>query len=42
MAMGGRTMEGWVTVASEGCATMRELGGWVERSLSYVKTLPPK
>jgi hypothetical protein len=42
MAMGGRTMEGWVTVAPEGYATMRELGGWVERSLSYVKTLPPK
>jgi TfoX/Sxy family transcriptional regulator of competence genes len=42
MAMGGRTMEGWVTVAPEGCATMRELGGWVERSVSYVKTLPPK
>jgi hypothetical protein len=42
MVMGGRTMEGWITVAPEGCATIRELSGWVERSVSYVKTLPPK
>jgi hypothetical protein len=42
MAMRGRTMEGWVTVAPEGCATKRELADWVQRSLSYVKTLPPK
>ena len=42
MVIGGRTMEGWISVAPEGCATMSELSGWVERSVSYVKTLPPK
>ena len=35
-------MEGWITVAPEGLTTMRELGAWVERSVSYVTTLPPK
>jgi TfoX/Sxy family transcriptional regulator of competence genes len=42
MNMGGRVMEGWITVAPEGLTTMRELGAWVERSVSYVTTLPPK
>jgi hypothetical protein len=35
-------MEGWITVAPEGLESERELAGWVERSLAYVKTLPPK
>jgi TfoX/Sxy family transcriptional regulator of competence genes len=42
MEMGGRTMDGWITVAPEGLKTKRELAAWVERSVSYVKTLPPK
>lgn len=42
MEMGGRTMEGWITVAPEGLKTKRELAAWVKRSVSYVKTLPPK
>jgi hypothetical protein len=42
MKMGGRTMEGWVTVAPEGVRTKRQLSSWVTRSLRYVKTLPPK
>ena len=42
MNMSGRVMEGWLVVAPEGLATMRELGAWVQRSLAYVKTLPPK
>ena len=42
MKMGGRTMDGWVTVAPEGLRTKRELAAWVKRSVSYVKTLPPK
>ena len=42
MEMGGRSMDGWITVAPEGLGTKRELGAWVKRSVSYVKTLPPK
>jgi TfoX/Sxy family transcriptional regulator of competence genes len=42
MKMGGRTMDGWITVAPEGLKTKRELAAWVKRSVSYVETLPPK
>jgi TfoX/Sxy family transcriptional regulator of competence genes len=42
MEMRGRKMNGWLTVAPEGLKTKRELGTWVKRSVSFVKTLPPK
>jgi TfoX/Sxy family transcriptional regulator of competence genes len=42
MQMGGRTMDGWITVASEGLKTKRELAAWVKRSVAFVKSLPPK
>lgn len=42
MEMGGRTMDGWITVAPDAVKTKRELAAWVKRSLAYVKTLPPK
>src|SRR6266536_2507227 len=42
MQMGGRTMDGWITVAPEGIGTKRELAPWVKRSVAFVKTLPPK
>ena len=42
MKMGGRTMEGWITVAPEGLRTKRELAPWVRRSVAFAKTLPPK
>jgi len=42
MRMGGRTMDGWVTVAPEGLRTSRQLSGWVARSLRFAKTLPAK
>jgi TfoX/Sxy family transcriptional regulator of competence genes len=42
MEMGGRTMEGWITVAPEGLKSDRELASWVERSVAFVNTLPPK
>ncbi|MCW3016079.1 MAG: TfoX/Sxy family protein [Solirubrobacterales bacterium] len=42
MEMGGRTMDGWITVAPEGCKSKRELATWVKRSVTFVKTLPPK
>jgi hypothetical protein len=31
MQMGGRTMDGWITVAA-----------WVKRGVAFAKTLPPK
>ena len=42
MEMGGRSMDGWLRVASEGVRTKRQLEPWVKRSVTYVKTLPPK
>jgi TfoX/Sxy family transcriptional regulator of competence genes len=42
MEMGGRTMDGWITIAPEGLKTKRQLGAWVTRSLAFVKTLPRK
>jgi TfoX/Sxy family transcriptional regulator of competence genes len=42
MEMGGRTMEGWLMVAPEAVQGDRELAQWVERSVAFVKTLPPK
>jgi hypothetical protein len=42
MEMGGRSMEGWITVAPEGVASARDLESWVARSRAYVRTLPPK
>jgi TfoX/Sxy family transcriptional regulator of competence genes len=42
MKMGGRTMDGWVTVGPDGLRTQRELAGWVEKSLAFAKALPAK
>jgi len=42
MKMGGRTMAGWIRVASEAIASDPELGRWVERCVAYTKTLPRK
>jgi len=42
MRMGGRTMDGWLTVEPAGLTTEGELAAWVERSVSFVKSLPPK
>jgi TfoX/Sxy family transcriptional regulator of competence genes len=42
MEMGGRKMDGWLTVAPEALRTKRDLAPWVKRSVSFVKTLPPK
>src|SRR3954453_11037625 len=42
MEMGGRTMDGWITVAPEGLKSKHQLAAWVERSVAFVKTLPPK
>src|SRR5438034_9574146 len=42
MEMGGRTMDGWITVAPDGLTTKRELSSWVEPSVAFARTLPPK
>ena len=42
MEMGGRSMDGWIRVAPEGLRTKRQLSAWVDRSLRFVRTLPPK
>jgi len=42
MEMGGRTMNGWVTVAPEGVKTGRQLAAWVDRGVRLASTLPPK
>jgi hypothetical protein len=42
MQMGGRTMDGWITVAPEGLRTKRQLAPWVKRGLGFAQTFPPK
>jgi hypothetical protein len=42
MAMGGRTMEGWLIVAAPAVADDRALAAWVSQCVAFVKTLPPK
>jgi TfoX/Sxy family transcriptional regulator of competence genes len=42
MTMGGRKMDGWITVSPDGVKTQRELASWVKRSLIFVGTLPAK
>lgn len=42
MEMGGRTMDGWITVAPEGVKSKRELAAWVKRCVTFAKTLPTK
>jgi TfoX/Sxy family transcriptional regulator of competence genes len=42
MQMRGRSMGGWLRVASEDVVTEPELATWVERGISYARTLPPK
>jgi TfoX/Sxy family transcriptional regulator of competence genes len=42
MEMGGRTMTGWLRVDTEHVQTVEELSAWVERGVSYARSLPPK
>jgi TfoX/Sxy family transcriptional regulator of competence genes len=42
MEMGGRSMDGWISVAPEGVATDQELAAWVTASVAFARTLPPK
>jgi len=38
----GREMRGWVFVDHPGLADDEDLAAWVERSLTFVESLPPK
>jgi len=38
----GRAMRGWVLVSSQVLDSGPELAHWVERALSFTRTLPPK
>jgi len=42
MAMGGRSMKGFIRVNQEGLAEDAELELWVKLGLSYAQSLPPK
>lgn len=42
MVMRGREMLGWLRVDTEAVETDRELRKWVDRGVTYAKTLPPK
>lgn len=38
----GRPLKSMVYVAPEGVADEEALGGWIDRALNFVSTLPPK
>jgi hypothetical protein len=40
--MTGRPMRGWITVSPEGHASEEDLAAWLDRGLTFAKTLPPK
>jgi TfoX/Sxy family transcriptional regulator of competence genes len=40
--MRGRTMDGWLRVEAGGVETKRQLERWVERGVTYARSLPPK
>jgi TfoX/Sxy family transcriptional regulator of competence genes len=42
MEMRGRALDGWLRVDDDGVRTEQQLADWVERSLAYARSLPPK
>ena len=40
--MRGREMRGWLRVHEDGVGTKRQLERWVERGVSYARSLPAK
>jgi hypothetical protein len=40
--MGERQLNGWLHVAADVVADDADLARWVERGLSYARSLPPK
>lgn len=42
MEMRGRTMAGWLRLESSAVADDAELAQWVDRGVTFARTLPPK
>lgn len=42
MEMRGRQMQGWLRVGAEDLRSERELATWVERGITYARSLPAK
>ena len=42
MEMGGRSMAGWLRVASEDVQTDDALAEWIDRGVTFARSLPPK
>lgn len=42
MVMGGREMRGWLRVDADALSTDGDLRAWVDRGVSYARSLPPK
>jgi hypothetical protein len=42
MEMRGRTMAGWLRVDAKHVATDADLATWVDRGVSFARSLPPK
>jgi TfoX/Sxy family transcriptional regulator of competence genes len=42
MEMGGRSMAGWLRVDADAVGTKKQLAAWVERGVTYARSLPPK
>jgi TfoX/Sxy family transcriptional regulator of competence genes len=42
MEMRGRELPGWLRVRPDDVRTKRDLSRWVERGVSYARSLPPK
>ena len=40
--MRGKELDGWMRVDAEGVRTKRQLEGWVERGMTYARSLPAK
>jgi TfoX/Sxy family transcriptional regulator of competence genes len=40
--MRGRPMQGWLRVDSSRLGTKRDLAQWVDRGVTYARSLPPK
>ena len=38
----GKPMKGWVKVLSSGLETDEELNNWLQKAVSYIRSLPPK
>ena len=40
--MTGRPMKGWIVVGAQGLSSEKALQGWVDQSIAFAKSLPPK